>query len=1452
MKISNPAMRIRALAIGTTGALAASVLAVIGLAAPAPAAVTAGAPVPFVEQQAVNAQTNGTVLAKNFYFGALASEATGRQAVQLVGQGKYVEFTLTAPANAVNVHYSIPDSLDGTGINASLSLSVNGTPQAPLALTSKNSWLYGSNPPEETNTPFVSEPGTSAPHAFYDDVRTMFSSTLPVGAKVRLQVGANDTAPWYAINTAEFELVAPALSKPAGFLDATAAPYNADASGLTDSTQKLQDAVNAASAQGVGLFLPAGLYKVSAPIYVNNVTITGAGQWYTKLTGYHVEFAGQIGNPSTNVNVSHLAMFGNVNTRDDADGTVHAFNGGFTNSTIHHVWMQNHKVGIWVVGPTDHLTIDSNRILDTTADGINFHGSVTNSTIKNTFIRNTQDDGIAFWSSPGADVNNVVDQNTVNSPGIANNIALYGSTGTTISNNLLQDTVTRGGGIHLGRRFGGTAFAGVTTITGNRLVRTGQFDPGWDYHVGAIWTWPLDGPIASTVNITNNEIVDSPGAAFHLQNQAPPVGAGVTTQGVNGNTATGITISNNTVTNVGTFVFQLQGPGSAAVSGTVATGVGTAGVFNCNSGFTLNQGSGNSGWSTTACGLPPTALLYAFPTTTTFHNATVGQATPSQKVTIFNAAAAAATIGAVSASSGFTVTPDSGHPCGTTLALSSPGDPNVWCQVNVSFTPSAAGTTTGTLTIPSNQPGSPTVLSLVGSTGSNVVITPPTVTPTSLQFGSVNVGSTSAPQTLTLANPGTAPITVSSITASAGFSQTNACPSTLAAGASCTITARFSPTAGGAVTGTIAITNSGTQTPIGASLTGLGISSTTNLAQGAPITASSSTGGFGPGQANDGNTTTYWESAANAFPQTLTVDLGSVVVVGSVRLHLPPAPSWATRTETITVLGSSNGTDWAPLSGAAGRVFDPATGNTVTIGLPNSSVRYVRLAITGNTGWPAGQISEFAVFPGTGGGTATLAASPSSIAFGNQAVGTTGAPQTVTVTNTGTVSAAVSGITVSGAFLQTTTCGSAIAAGASCTVSARFAPTATGPASGSLTVASNATNPTLTVALTGTGTTVGTATLVASPTSLGFGNQTVGSTSAGQTVTVTNSGTVAASIGSVTVSGAFTQSTTCGSALAAGASCTATVRFAPTATGAASGTLTVASNATNPTLAVALTGTGTTATTTNLALGKATTTSSVSQSYGGGNAVDGNPGTYWESANNAFPQWITVDLGSASTLSSVVLSVPPAWGARTQTLSVLGSGDGSAFTTLVASAAYAFNPGGSVTIGLPAGTSSRFVRVTVTGNSAWPAAQLAEFAVMGVGRPDLALNRPTTASGSTQTYLPGNATDGNTSSYWEGVGFPSTLTVDLGSAQAVGSVVLNLPPSASWASRTETLSVLGSTDGTTFTPVVASAGYTFNPATGNTVTITFTSTTIRHVRLNITANSGGSSGQISGFSVFGS
>jgi len=241
-------------------------------------------------------------------------------------------------------------------------------------------------------------------------------------------------------------------------------------------------------------------------------------------------------------------------------------------------------------------------------------------------------------------------------------------------------------------------------------------------------------------------------------------------------------------------------------------------------------------------------------------------------------------------------------------------------------------------------------------------------------------------------------------------------------------------------------------------------------------------------------------------------------------------------------------------------------------------------------------------------------------------------------------------------------------------------------------------------------------TLTASPSSLAFGNQTVGSASAALTVTVANTGTAAASLSSISAGPPFAETNTCGSSLAAGASCTASVKFTPTSGGAASGNLTVASNAPGSPLTVGLSGTGTVSSTANLALHQPVTASSEYETYVPSNVTDGNTSSYWESTDGAgYPQTITVNLGSAQSIGSIILDLPPAtaWNTRAETLSVLGSTNGSTYSQLVASAEYTFNPaaGNTVTISLPSGTSAQYVRLSFTANTGWDAAQLSELEV---------------------------------------------------------------------------------------------------------------------------------------------
>ncbi|OQQ13162.1 xylosidase [Streptomyces sp. M41(2017)] len=140
-------------------------------------------------------------------------------------------------------------------------------------------------------------------------------------------------------------------------------------------------------------------------------------------------------------------------------------------------------------------------------------------------------------------------------------------------------------------------------------------------------------------------------------------------------------------------------------------------------------------------------------------------------------------------------------------------------------------------------------------------------------------------------------------------------------------------------------------------------SSAVNAVLNRPTMASSYTQSYAPGNAVDGNANTYWESANSAFPQWLQVDLGSAIGVRRVVLTLPPATAWATRSQTMSVQGSTDGTSFGQLLGSAAYTFDPSSENTATLSLPaGTTTRHLRLVFTANTGWPAGQVAELRVF----------------------------------------------------------------------------------------------------------------------------------------------------------------------------------------------------------------------------------------------------------------------------------------------------------------------------------------------------------------------------------------------------------------------------------------------------------------------------------------------------------
>jgi hypothetical protein len=216
----------------------------------------------------------------------------------------------------------------------------------------------------------------------------------------------------------------------------------------------------------------------------------------------------------------------------------------------------------------------------------------------------------------------------------------------------------------------------------------------------------------------------------------------------------------------------------------------------------------------------------------------------------------------------------------------------------------------------------------------------------------------------------------------------------------------------------------------------------------------------------------------------------------------------------------------------------------------------------------------------------TVLLSKQNLAFAAQILNTSSVPQDVTLTNIGPLALGIARIAITGAdaqdFSQTDTCGSSVAAqGGSCTITVTFTPTLTGPRNASLTISDNAVGSPQVIPLTGIGVVSGpsgpNATL--SATGLTFATQLAGTTSPAQSVTLSNTGTVALSISSIGITGAdhndFTQTHTCAASLAPAASCTINITFTPTGVGSRTALLSVKDNAPGSPQTVSLSGTET-------------------------------------------------------------------------------------------------------------------------------------------------------------------------------------------------------------------------------------------------------------------------------------
>jgi hypothetical protein len=756
---------------------------------------------------------------------------------------------------------------------------------------------------------------------------------------------------------------------------------------------------------------------------------------------------------------------------------------------------------------------------------------------------------------------------------------------------------------------------------------------------------------------------------------------------------------------------------------------------------------------------PEVAAFQVSPTNVNFGKVGVGKQT-TQTVAVTNTGSKPISITQATASNpAFSLT---GVTLPMTVATGQSGN------FTVAVTPSTSGTLSGTLTVQGSDGATPAVVNLSATA---VAPTPQiSLSSSSVQFGTVGVGSTSN-LSLTISNSGNADLTVSVISLTgAEYSVSGILtPKTITAGASALVGLTFQPTVGGAAAATLSITSNDPANPtMSVALGGTGSTATFGQLQANPASLSF-------GSVSSGGNATQQVILSNTG--TIPVQISNIAASGagfSVNGITAPFTLNAAATATLNVV-------FAPTtaSSASGSV-------TVTSNATNSPLT---VSLTGTGAQPG------------------LSITPASFGFGSVVDGQTKS-QNFTLTNTGTSSLAISQLTISGAgySISGLVTPSTIAAGASATFNAVFAPTTAGSLPGAITITSNAPGSPSTVALSGTGL-GGTAALSANPTSLAFGSVNSGTTSS-KSVTLTNSGTANVTISQVTVNAkdVTTSGVTTPVTLAPGQSQTMNVAFNPTAAETVSGNITI-TNSLGTNTVVAVSGTG---------LQAAINLTPSSANFGSVTVGAANSQTIQVSNTGNAVLTITQASVAGTGFSTTGLALP---------LSI-NPGQSSTFNAQYQPAA-AGSGSGSVTIVSNAATSPNVIALTGTG--------VAATQILSLSTNTVTFGNVDTGTSSTQTVTVTNAGNSN-------VQISQIAASGAGYTLSGASVPVTLAPS-----QKMTFSVIFSP---TVTGAVSGSVTITSNATGSPVAITLSGSGVVPVPHTVSLSWTASTSVVSGYNVY--
>ena len=389
-----------------------------------------------------------------------------------------------------------------------------------------------------------------------------------------------------------------------------------------------------------------------------------------------------------------------------------------------------------------------------------------------------------------------------------------------------------------------------------------------------------------------------------------------------------------------------------------------------------------------------------------------------------------------------------------------------------------------------------------------------------LDFGTVDIGKTSAKQSVTLTNNQTAALAINSISASGNYSQANNCPTSLAAGASCTLDVSFVPTVKGTVAGALSVVTDAALAAQPVGLTGIGSGTATPNVS------------LTPASLNFGNQEAGTESAVK------TVTLKNTSRAASL---------------TVTSIAASAG--YASTDTCAGKII-PA-GGTCTISVKfQPTANLVPVAYPGAISVVDSDPTATQVLALAGIGVAPVSPSPSSLDVGVVFYGSSSGSSTVTLTNSDAAAETPTLTGTGGVSLANNTCTGSLAPGGKCTIDVSLGPSSAGPAHGAMAIdfSSGGFLSPQVLSVSGCRTEV-----ARSPESLNFGAVPVGSV--GDTETVTISGGTF-NFSSFTLSGVNAAefaiaNNTCGTTLSSG-TCSVDLTFTPTAAGVRKATLEIA------------------------------------------------------------------------------------------------------------------------------------------------------------------------------------------------------------------------------------------------------------------------------------------------------